>query len=157
MFCKSSTSNQLNLFTGTHTLLTNRALKKYEDKQMWHNQFRKQITNRIDETVFRPLFCEDFGAPNAPIRILIGMMVLKEAQDWSDAQLFEECLYNLLVRSAFGLMNLNDTIPASSTYYLLRKRIVEWEEEGHDNLMGKVFSQITNSQAIEYGYFTISL
>jgi len=150
MFIKSSTSNQLNLFTGTHTLLTNRALKQYEDNQMWHNQFRTHVTGRIDETVLRPLFCENFGAPNAPIRILVGMMVLKEAQGWSDAQLFEACLYNLLVRSALGLMNLNDAIPATSTYYLLRKRIVDWEEEGHENLMEKIFSQITKSQALEF-------
>ena len=150
MFIKSSTSNQLNLFTGAHTLLTNRALKQYEDNQMWHNQFRLQVTGRIDETVFRPLFCEGFGAPNAPLRILVGMMVLKEAHGWSDAQLFEACQYNLLVRSALGLMNLNDAIPAVSTYYLLRRRIVDREEEGHENLMEKIFSQITKSQALEF-------
>jgi len=47
-------------------------------------------------------------------------------------------------------MNLNDAIPAASTYYLQRKRIVEWEEEGHDNLMEKVFSQIIKTQALEF-------
>ena len=39
-------------------------MKKYEDNQMLHNQFRLQVTSRIDETVFRPLFCENFVAPN---------------------------------------------------------------------------------------------
>jgi len=150
MFCKSHTSHQLSLFSGTHTLLTHRALKKYEDHHMWHNQFRTQVTQRINETIFRPLFREDFGAPNASIRVLMGMMVLKEAHGWSDEKLFEECLFNILVRSALGLMNMDDALPAASTYYLLRKRIVEWEEAGHENLIEKVFEQITKSQFIEF-------
>ncbi|MCL2313384.1 MAG: transposase, partial [Firmicutes bacterium] len=125
-------------------------MRDYEDKYKWHNQFREQATQRIDEDLFRPLFCEDFGAPNASIRVLIGMMVLKEAHGWSDSQLFEHCKYNLLVRSALGFMNIDDPVPASSTYYLLRRRIVSWEKEGHGNLIEKMFAQATKSQAIEF-------
>ena len=150
MFKKTSKTRQLNIFSSAHSLLKGRALKEYEDKQKWHNQFRVQVTERIDEEIFRPLFCEDFGAPNSSISILTGMMILKEAQGWSDSQLFEQCQYNLLVRSALGLPNIDDSIPAASTYYLLRKRIVEREKEGQENLLEKVFVQVTKSQAIEF-------
>jgi hypothetical protein len=150
MFRTSNKSHQLNLFSATHTLLRGKSLKDYEDKSKWHNQFRDQVTRRIDEDLFRPLFCGDFGAPNASIRVLTSMMILKEAHGWSDSQLFEQCRYNLLVRSALGLLNLDDTPPAESTYYLLRKRIVCYEKEGHENLMEKVFSQVTKSQCIEF-------
>ena len=150
MFRLSSKSSQLDLFSGTQSLLTGRSLKIYEDKSLWHNQFREQVTRRIDESLFSPLYKEDFGSPNAPIRILIGMMVLKEAQGWSDLQLFEHCQFNLLVRSALGLFNIDDPIPADSTYYLLRKRIVNYEKEGHENLIEKVFARITKSQAIDF-------
>jgi hypothetical protein len=112
--------------------------------------FREQITNRIDEELFRPLFCSNNGAPNASIRVLIGMMILKEARGMSDSQLFEECRFNLLARSALGLPNMDDSIPAESTYYLLRKRIIDWEKAGNGNLIEKVFAQVTKSQAIDF-------
>ena len=148
MFTKTN-NPQLALFTETRTLLPEASLKTYRDSKGWHNLFREQITNRIDEELFRPLFCEDNGAPNASIRVLIGMMVLKEARGLSDSQLFEECRFNLLVRMALGLYNMDDSIPAESTYYLLRKRIVEWERAGNENLIEKVFAQVTKEQAIE--------
>jgi len=126
------------------------SLKEYENSEGWHQQFWLQVTQRIDEEVFRPLFSKDNGAPNASIRVLIGMMILKEAQGLSDAKLFEECRFNLLTRRALGLFNMDDSLPAVSTYYLLRKRIVAWEKEGHANLIEQVFSQVTHSQAIEF-------
>jgi hypothetical protein len=150
MFRRSHKVSQPKLFFSTHSLLTGKSLKVYEDNSKWHNQFRIQVTQRIDEEPFRPLYCEDFGSPNASIRILIGMMVLKEAQGWSDSQLFEQCRFNLLVRSALGMLNIDDTTPAESTYYLLRKHIVDWEKEGNENLIEKIFTQVTKSQVIEF-------
>ena len=99
MFRRSSKSSQKNLFTSVESLLKGNALKTYEDAKKWHNQFRIQVTNRIDENIFRPLFDEDSGAPNASIRVLIGMMILKEARGWSDSQLFENCRFNISTSS----------------------------------------------------------
>ncbi|MDR0795519.1 MAG: transposase [Tannerella sp.] len=150
MYRRSSKSSQLNLFTSADTLLRGKALKFYTDTEKWHNQFRVQITNRIDEDIFRPLFHEHHGAPNASIRVLTGMMILKEAHGWSDAQLFEQCNFNILTRSALGLLNMDDSVPVESTYYLLRTRIVNYEVETSENLIETVFSQVTKSQAIEF-------
>ena len=150
MYRRSLKTSQLDLFSSVETQLMGKALKVYNDAAKWHNQFRIQVTTRIDEDIFRPLFDEYYGAPNASIRVLIGMMILKEARGWSDAQLFEECIFNILVRSALGLMNLNDAVPVSSTYYLLRNRIVKHEEETCENLIEKAFAQVSKSQAIEF-------
>jgi len=150
MFRHSDKHSQLNLLSTPSQFLTGASLREYEDKKGWHNQFYVQITQRIDEELFRPLFCSDNGAPNASIRLMVGMMILKEGQGLSDAKLFEECRFNLLTRRALGLFNIDDSLPAISTYYLLRKRIVEWEKAGNANLIEKVFSQVTNSQSIEF-------
>jgi hypothetical protein len=150
MFKKTSKNIQLNLFSNVPNFLSGTSLKIYSNDFGWHNLFRETITNKIDEELFRPLFCSDNGAPNASIRILIAMMVLKEARGLSDEQLYEECRFNLLVRSALGLLNVDDPLPTNSTYYLLRKRIVSWEKSGHENLIEKVFSQITKSQVLEF-------
>jgi hypothetical protein len=45
---------------------------------------------------------------------------------------------------------MNDATPAESTYYLLRKHIVEREKSTGENLLDKVFSQVTKSQALDF-------
>jgi len=125
MFKKSNKEPQLDVFASVTSLLESSAYKQYSNQAHWHNQYREQISLRIDESVFSVLFNNTMGAPNAPVRILVAMMILKESFGWSDSQLFEHCRFNLLVRSALGLFNMNDSLPVESTYYLLRKRIYD--------------------------------
>jgi hypothetical protein len=150
MFRKTDKESQVDLFSGASSVLAKGSLKQYTDSKHWHNQFRDQIVSRIDETMFKVLFNETTGAPNASISLLIGMMVIKEAFGWSDAQLFEQCRFNLLVRSALGLINLNDPLPAESTYYLLRKRMHEHHRQSGEDLMELTFQQITRGQVQEF-------
>jgi hypothetical protein len=138
------------MFTSPKSLFSGNSLKIYEDEQAWHNQFRKQVTMRIDENIFRPLYCQDNGTPNAPVQVLVAMMVLKEAEGLSDQKIFENCRFNLLVRSAIGLHNADDPLPTESTYYLFRKRIQEYAKENNENLFETAFAQITKGQCTEF-------
>ncbi len=124
MFRKSNKDPQLDAFTSVPMMLESSAYKQYSDKESWHNQFHDHILSRVDETIFSVLYNNTTGAPNSPIRILVGMMILKESFVWSDSQLFEQCRFNMLVRGALGLFNMNDPLPVESTYYLLRKRFM---------------------------------
>jgi len=150
MFKKSNKEPQLDAFASVPMMLESSAFKQYSDQGHWHNQFHDQIVMRIDETIFSILFNNTTGAPNSSIRTLIGMMILKESFVWSDSQLFEHCRFNLLVRSALGLFNMNDPLPVESTYYLLRKRIYEHQKQNGEDLMGKAFAQITSEQVKEF-------
>jgi len=150
MFRKSNKERQIDLFRSVPTLLPDNATNKYNDKSYWHNQFRQEITHLIDESAYKSLFNERMGAPNASIRLLVGMMIIKEAFGWSDSQLFEQCQFNLLVRSALGLVNMNDPLPAESTYYLLRKRIYEYNRLTGEDLLEKTFVQITREQIKQF-------
>jgi hypothetical protein len=105
---------------------------------------------RVDESIFSVLYTEGNGAPNASIRVLVGMMILKEGQGWSDRQLFYECGYNLLTRSALGLMSLEDAEPVPSTYYLFRRNLVEYAREHGEDLFKKCQEQITRDQILEF-------
>ena len=89
MFKKAPESVQLGLYSSLGSLFGGKTLKLYEDKAAWHNQFRQQVTMRIDESLFSPLYCKDNGTPNSPIRVLIAMIVLKEAEGLSDQKIFE--------------------------------------------------------------------
>jgi hypothetical protein len=151
MYRESEKERQKGLWTASDTLLGERSQKLYEDPSGWHNQFRQQITNRIDEDIFKPLYNESMGAPNAPIRILVAMMALKEGMGYSDEQLYSEGRFNLTTRSALGLLNMDDEIPVESTYYLFRKRIVEYEEATGKNLLDEAFCSITKGHCLEFG------
>src|SRR4030066_2361462 len=143
MFKKSGKETQLDAFSSVPNMLEGLSLKQYSNQGHWHNQFREQVVMKIDESIFSVLFNDTTGAPNASIRLLVGMMILKESFVWSDSQLFEHCRFNLLVRSSLGLFNMNDSLPVESTYYLLRKRIYEHQKQTGEDLMEQVFATIT--------------
>jgi len=146
MFRKSVPHKQGNFFSSVPSILEGKSLNQYNDTSGWHNQFRKQIVSRIDETIFGVLFSQKMGAPNSPVSLLVGMMVLKEAFGWSDSQLFEQCRFNLLVRSALGMFNLSDEVPADSTYYLLRQKMYQHKRLTNEDLLQKAFEAVTHGQ-----------
>ena len=81
----------------------------------------------------RPLFAEDRedkkdGRPNAPIRILIAMSILKEGSGCSDDSLFENCCINMLYRRALGMVTLKEQCPSiEELEQLIREaRLEEW-------------------------------
>jgi hypothetical protein len=150
MFKKSEKNCQLDAFSNIPGFLDGSANKIFDDPTYWHNQFRNQVIMPIDETIYSVLFSKTMGAPNSSLRILIGMMILKESFGWSDSQLFEQCQFNLLVRSSLGLFNITEALPVQSTYYLLRKRIHEYELQTGENLIEKSFVSITQGQVKEF-------
>ena len=146
MFRKTESTPQLDLFTAPSNILPRRAQKKYTDEKAWHNQFFKLVTSRIDEESFRPLFeATTMGAPNASVRILVAMSILKEGFGCSDEDLFEKCEFDLLARKALGLEMLDDKLPSLDTYYLFGRRLTEYEQRTGINLMERCFEQVTGS------------
>ncbi len=150
MFKKSKKAIQQNIFTSGTSLLSGKSLKLYEDESAWHNQFRNQVTMRINEELFTPLYCLNNGSPNAPIRVLVAMMILKEAQGLSDQKIYEDCRFNMLTRSALGLFNADDPVPTESTYYLFRKHVNDYAKAGNENLFELTFAEITKNQCAEF-------
>ena len=147
MFRKTESTPQLDLFTAPSNILPRRAQKKYTDEKAWHNQFFKLVTSRIDEESFRPLFeATTMGAPNASVRILVAMSILKEGFGCSDEDLFEKCEFDLLARRALGLEMLDDKLPSLDTYYLFGRRLTEYEQRTGINLMERCFEQVTGEQ-----------
>ena len=150
MFRKSNKEPQLGIFSSPSSLLSGKSLSIYEEKTGWHNGFRQDVTNQIDEEIFKPLYCDDNGKPNASIRVLIAMMILKSAEGISDHKLYENCRFNMLTRSAIGLVNADDAVPTESTYYLFRKRVVDYAKATGVNLMEVVFQQVTKKHCAEF-------
>ena len=148
MFKKTDPNPQLDMFTAPSMQLGSRASKKYSDPNAWHNQFYSLVTTKIDEDIFKPLFPEGkkSGRPNASIRILVAMSVLKEGFGCSDEDLFEKCEFDLLTRKALGLELLTDVPPSIDTYYLFRRRICDYQERTGIDLMQLCFEHIAGNQ-----------
>lgn len=150
MFKPSPSSYQHDLFSSNHQLLSGKSLTQYEDDQAWHNVFRREVTMGINETLFKPLYSSSQGSPNASIRVMVAMMVLKEAQGLSDEKLFEDCRFNALTRSALGLHKVDDPLPTESTYYLFRKQVADYAQSNKVNLFDEVFTQISKEQSLAF-------
>ena len=150
MFKESDKTKQLDIFSTPAEHLRGSSQKFYLKDDSWHNLFRDNVLTHINEHIFSVLYCKDNGTPNASIRVLVAMMLLKEGQGWSDDQLFENCNYNLLVRSALGLLTLDDTVPVASTYYRFRRNIVDYNKEHEVDLLKDCMQSITKSQIVEF-------
>lgn len=155
MFKRSPNSKQFNLFNSPSEMMCVRESRLYDDENAWHNKFCREVTSRINEETFKPLFIEGRedkkdGRPNAAIRVLAAMCILKEGSGCSDEQLYEQCRYNLLYRRALGMIGLDEQCPSINTYYTFRRRICKYEEETGANLFDLCFKQITKAQIKEY-------
>ena len=155
MFKKSQIHKQLDMFSSQANLMCDREKGQYEDPNAWHNKFYRETTSKIDEDIFKPLYTEGNankrdGRPNAPIRILVAMRILKEGCGCSDENLYEQCRYNLLFRAALGLFNLNDQCPSIDTYYGFYRALAKYNDEHQEDLFEKCFKQITKEQVKEY-------
>ena len=151
MFRKSRAYTQPSLFSNIRFQFSDSVAKEIESPNKWYIQFHTQVTSQIDEDLFRPLFNSAHGSPNSPIRVLIAMMVLKEATGMSEVSFFEDCRMNMKFHYALGLLNFDDPIPTVATYHNLRRSMKKYEAETGIDLMEAVFQKITKSQILEFG------
>lgn len=146
---KRTPVTQVDLFESISTQLPARKSSMLDDPSAWHNVFLREVTQRVDESVFEPLF-NSGGRPNAPLRVLIGMMVLKEGNGWSDKQLFDHCRFDLRCMRALGQFNIEDDVPVESTYYELRRRLHEYQKKHGKDLAEAAFRTATQGQIETY-------
>ena len=148
---KRSTNSQGDIFKNMSSQLSGRKQKLLDSPDGWHNVFYQEVVSQIDETLYSALYDQRMGRPNASVRVLIGMMILKEGQGWSDEQLFEECRFNLKIMRSLGLSNIDDDIPVESTYYEFRKLLGNYYEEHQRDLLKETFIKITRRQVNVHG------
>lgn len=122
----------------------------------WAATFYQEVFCRIDEKLFADLYSDKDSRPNVPVNVLVALEILKSGFGWSDEELYEQAKYNLQVRLALGLHNLNEDIFTERTIYNFRRRVREYAKGNGINLMQKVFEQITDAQleaiALETGW-----
>jgi hypothetical protein len=47
----------------------------------------------IKENDFKPLFSDDFSRPNSPVNLLVSALILKEVNNWTFKELFDNIAF----------------------------------------------------------------
>ena len=69
----------------------------------WAETFRTRALGLIDEDLFAPLYCRDNGRPNRPVQTVLGVLILKDMFDLTDAEALERLEFDLLWHHALSL------------------------------------------------------
>jgi hypothetical protein len=72
-------------------------------EKSWADGFRRHALPLIDEAAFAPMYCADNGRPNAPVEIVLGVLILKAMFDLTDAEALEQLEWNLQWHHALRL------------------------------------------------------
>lgn len=143
---RSTKNSQQNIFSSINTHLSSRKQDLLADPNAWHNVFYREFLCNLDEQKFAPLYHGNMGRPNASVRELVGMIVLKEGQGWSDSQLFEQCRFNIKVMMALGKANLDEDIPVEATYYDFKRLLSDYNDAHNCDLLKEAFQDVTIKQ-----------
>lgn len=107
-------------------------------ERSWAEVFRTKILPLIDEEAFRECFHADNGRPNKSIRLLVGLHILKEADDLTDEQILDALEFNIQWQHALGVEPATAHV-AERTLYYFRHKLMENERAQ------RVFEQVTQA------------
>jgi len=101
----------------------------------WAAVFRREVFERIDETIFAPLYSRRPSRPNAPVNVLVGFEILKAGLGVSDEEMYDLLCFDMRVRYALGIEEVTTTPPFELRTLYNFRRAVRWhEQEGGENL-----------------------
>ena len=97
--------------------------KRQRLEKSWAAVFRERALPLIDEEEFRHLFHADNGRPNKPIQTIVGLLILKEIYDLTDAETLERLEFDLLFHVALDL-DLDEAHACQKTLHNFRARLM---------------------------------
>jgi hypothetical protein len=143
MFRKNKNHLQAQMFSSLDELHKT-ARKRLENS--WAPIFYKEYFCRIDESIFSVLYSASYSRPNVPVNILVGFETLKSGFGWSDEELYDHYLFDLMVRRSLGLKNISENYFDLRTIYYFRSALIQYEEETGINLINEATKKITGEQ-----------
>ncbi len=143
MFRKNQQHLQPSLFSDLNALSAKQRTRLDES---WAGAFRREVFNRLDEQPLAVLYSHEPSRPNVPANVLLGLETLKAGFGWSDAEMYDEFVFNLQVRYALGYDRLSDGEFDLRTVYNFRRRLSEYQQRTGENLVEQAFVQVTDEQ-----------
>jgi len=113
----------------------------------WAWRFRDQCLPLIDEGAFASCYCENNGRPNASVRVVVAMLILKEVFNYTDEEIIEAVAFDLRFQTALGL-TMDDAVPCQKTLHNFRVKLTT------DERVEKLFCDITDQLLKQLGLET---
>ena len=98
--------------------------KRARLERSWAEAFRTHVLPLIDEEAFRSCFSVDNGRPNKSIRMLVGIHLLKEADDLTDEQVLDALEFNIQWQHAVGVLP-EDAHVCEKTLHNFRHKLMD--------------------------------
>lgn len=111
----------------------------------WAEPFFNSIFARIKEERFSLLYSDNFSRPNTPVNILIGLLILKELNRWTDEELIGALYFDYRVRYALGITEFDKEKLCINTIGNFRKRLYEYTAETGRDLLREEIDQLTEA------------
>ncbi len=154
MFRKNQQHLQPSLFSDLNALSAKQRTRLDES---WAGAFRREVFNRLDEQPLAVLYSDEPSRPNVPVNVLLGLETLKAGLGWSDAEMYDEFVFNLQVRYALGYDRLSDGEFDLRTVYNFRRRLSDYQQSKGENLVEPAFVQVTDEQVSAFQLKTSQL
>jgi hypothetical protein len=151
MFQKNDTHRQPPL------LSTVQALPEKQRQRLdtsWAGVYYRELFSRLDENIFAGLYSDIASRPNVPVNVLVSLDFLKAGNGWSDEEMYDQFQFNLQVRYALGMHEFDTGHFELRTIYNFRRRLSEYQKATGEDLLAKVFVDITDAQLAAYGIYT---
>ena len=120
--------------------------KRKRLESSWAEDFYRDFFSRIGEDAFAVLYVDYPSRPNVPINWLVGLETLKAGFGWSDEELYDHFCFDLQVRYALGIHDLNESDFDLRTLYYFRQRLSRYNLKHGVNLLTQAFEDITDQQ-----------
>lgn len=104
--------------------LTNRERKALE--KSWAKSFAEEIFPMIDEKPFHVIYCEDNGAPNTPVNIIVSACIIKELLDLSDDEIVEGPMLDVRFQYALHTTSFEEQPLSDKSLSRFRKRCSDY-------------------------------
>ena len=143
MFKKNTAHLQEELFGFDNYLSETKREKLRNSKE---KAFYNIIFRNIDEKLFSVLYSDKKSHPNAPINTMVAFLILRSHKGLTYKEMFEQIDYDLRMRTALGLSDLEKTPFSEPTIFDFQNRINRYELKTGINLFELVFDGLTKRQ-----------
>ena len=109
-------------------------------------KFYELIFRHIKEEDFRCLYSSNWSCPNSPVNCLLSALIICEQHNWSHAELESQLAFNIEIRVALGLDDLESSPFSMRTFYNFKNRLSSYEQDTGINLVEQVFTDLTKQQ-----------
>jgi len=118
--------------------------KEIQKSEEFH--FYNIIFCNIKEEIFEILYSDKKSRPNAPINVMVSALILMNRFRWTYKDLFKNIWFNLLVKIAVGLDNIEEIPFCPATLFNFQNKLTSHFVRTGEDLLEQVFDSLTDKQ-----------